>query len=206
MASVHRRATGRAVYAGYDVAEVRRAIRRKEEPSYQGTFTGARRYVLQTFATTESAAMKKRVSQYLVSGDCPECNGKRLRSEALSVTFAELDITELSRLPLKRLDACSRLSRTDTRRSRTHRRGTSEKSSSSSASSRTFAPVIAMMLDLALGTCRSSAARRRSRPASSSAFRLRQVRSNVSASCTSSTSRRPGSSRDTEPCCARSSD
>src|ERR1700712_5236528 len=31
------------VYAGYDAAEVKRAIRRKEEPSYQGTFTGARR-------------------------------------------------------------------------------------------------------------------------------------------------------------------
>ena len=29
------------VYAGYDAAEVKRALRRKEEPSYQGTFTGA---------------------------------------------------------------------------------------------------------------------------------------------------------------------
>ena len=36
-------------------AEVKRALRRKEEPSYQGTFTGARKYVLQTFATTQSA-------------------------------------------------------------------------------------------------------------------------------------------------------
>ena len=31
------------VYAGYDASEVRRAIKRKEEPSYQGTFTGARK-------------------------------------------------------------------------------------------------------------------------------------------------------------------
>lgn len=38
------------VYAGYDLAEVKRALRRKEEPSYQGTFTGAKRYVMQTFA------------------------------------------------------------------------------------------------------------------------------------------------------------
>jgi excinuclease ABC subunit A len=51
------------VYAGYELAEVKRALRRKEEPSYQGTFTSARRYVLQTFATTESAAMKKRVAR-----------------------------------------------------------------------------------------------------------------------------------------------
>ncbi len=59
------------VYAGFTAQEVRQAIKRKEEPSYQGTFTSARRYVLQTFATTESAAMKKRVARYLVSSECP---------------------------------------------------------------------------------------------------------------------------------------
>src|SRR5215207_7678876 len=37
------------VYAGYERDEVRRALKRKEEPSYTGTFTGARKYVLQTF-------------------------------------------------------------------------------------------------------------------------------------------------------------
>ena len=91
------------VYAGYDAAEVRRALRRKEEPSYQGTFTGARKYVLQTFATTESAMMKRRVAQFLQTSDCPVCHGKRLRPEALSVTFAGMDIAEISRLPLKRM-------------------------------------------------------------------------------------------------------
>ena len=48
-----------------------------------GTFTGARKYVLQTFATTQSALMKKRVAQYMVSTDCPVCHGKRLQPEAL---------------------------------------------------------------------------------------------------------------------------
>ena len=91
------------VYAGYTPAEVRRALKRKEEPSYQGTFTGARKYVLQTFATTQSAMMKRRVAQYLQSSDCPVCRGKRLKPEALSVKFAGLDIAETSQLPLKRL-------------------------------------------------------------------------------------------------------
>src|SRR6201996_4289885 len=91
------------VYAGYDAAEVKRALRRKEEPSYQGTFTGARKYVLQTFATTQSAMMKRRVAQFLSSSDCPVCKGKRLKPEALSVTFAGMDIADLSRLPLKDL-------------------------------------------------------------------------------------------------------
>ena len=52
------------VYAGFTPArDAQRALKRKDEPSYQGTFTGARRYVLHTFATTQSALMKKRVSQ-----------------------------------------------------------------------------------------------------------------------------------------------
>lgn len=91
------------VYAGWDRDEVRRAIKRKEPPSYMGTFTGARRYVLETFAKTESASMKKRVSRYMVSGECATCHGKRLRPEALSVKFAGLDIADMSRVPLKRL-------------------------------------------------------------------------------------------------------
>lgn len=91
------------VYAGLSPAEARRALKRKEEPSYQGTFTGARRYVLETFANTQSAMMKNRVAQYMLSAECPECHGKRLRKESLSVRFAGLDIAEMSRLPLKRL-------------------------------------------------------------------------------------------------------
>jgi excinuclease ABC subunit A len=93
------------VYAGYTPAETRRALKRKEEPSYMGTFTGARKYVLQTYATTQSAMMKRRVAQFLSSDDCPVCKGKRLKAEALTVKFAGLDIAEMSRLSLKKLDA-----------------------------------------------------------------------------------------------------
>jgi excinuclease ABC subunit A len=44
----------------------------------------------------------------MVSAECPLCHGKRLRKEALSITFAGLDIAELSALPLKRLAALIR--------------------------------------------------------------------------------------------------
>lgn len=91
------------VYAGFNRQEVKQALRRKEEPSYQGTFTGAKKYVLQTFATTQSALMKKRVAQYMIGTDCPMCQGKRLKPESLAVKFAGYDIAEISRLPLKRL-------------------------------------------------------------------------------------------------------
>jgi excinuclease ABC subunit A len=91
------------VYAGLTPEETRQALKRKDTPSYQGTFTGVRRYVMQTFANTESASMKKRVARYMVGLACPMCRGKRLRPEALAVTFAGLDITEVSRMPLERL-------------------------------------------------------------------------------------------------------
>jgi excinuclease ABC subunit A len=70
------------------------------EPSYQGTFTGARRYILHTFTHSQSALMKKRVSQFMRGSPCPLCEGKRLKREALSVTFAGYDIGELSQMPL----------------------------------------------------------------------------------------------------------
>ncbi len=91
------------VYSGYTAQEVRKALKRKDEPSYQGTFTSARRHVLHTFATTQSPLMKKRALQYMLSRECPLCKGKRLRRESLSVKFAGLDITDISRLPLARL-------------------------------------------------------------------------------------------------------
>ena len=91
------------VYAGFTPKETRAALRSKMEPSYMGTFTSARNYVLQTFATTQSALMRKRVARYMTASLCPQCHGKRLKREALSVTFMGLDIGELSRLPLSQV-------------------------------------------------------------------------------------------------------
>jgi excinuclease ABC subunit A len=91
------------VYAGFTHAEVKRAIRRKEEPSYMGTFSGAKAYLLHTFSETQSALMKKRVLKYMISAPCPVCGGKRLRPESLSVHFAGMDIMEMARLPIKKL-------------------------------------------------------------------------------------------------------
>jgi excinuclease ABC subunit A len=88
------------VYAGLTPAQTREALKHKREPSYMGTFTGARRYVLHTFTHSQSALMKKRVSQFMVGSACPLCEGKRLTRAALSVTFAGYDIGDLARMPL----------------------------------------------------------------------------------------------------------
>ncbi|ONH55673.1 excinuclease ABC subunit A [Pseudomonas cedrina] len=91
------------VYAGFTPAQTRDALKRKLEPSYQGTFSGARRYILHTFSHTQSALMKKRVSQFMQGSACPLCEGKRLTKAALSVKFAGVDIGELSQLSLAQL-------------------------------------------------------------------------------------------------------
>jgi excinuclease ABC subunit A len=91
------------VYAGLTPAQTRDALKRKLEPSYQGTFTGARRYILHTFTHSQSALMKKRVSQFMQGSPCPLCEGKRLNKTALSVKFAGVDIGELSQMSLLQL-------------------------------------------------------------------------------------------------------
>jgi len=140
------------VYAGYDASEVRRALKKKEEPSYMGTFTGARRYVLQTFATTHSDLMKKRVSRYLVSTDCPGCGGKRLRREALAVTFEGRDIAETSALPLKELTAVFRPYVDGTVAGRSARQGEHpEKVLATQRIAQDFEARLSVLLDLGLG-------------------------------------------------------
>ena len=91
------------VYPGFTPREVKQALKSKIEPGYMGTFIGARKYVMTTFASSQSQLMKKRVSRFMLSTECPECKGKRLRKESLRVKFAGLDIADISRLPMMQL-------------------------------------------------------------------------------------------------------
>jgi excinuclease ABC subunit A len=91
------------VYPGLNREQVQKAIKNKVPPDYMGTFTGVKRHVMHTFANTQSQLMKKRAAQFMLSSECPVCNGRRLRVKSLSVKFAGLDITEMSRQPLEQL-------------------------------------------------------------------------------------------------------
>ncbi|CAB0693953.1 excinuclease ABC subunit UvrA [Corynebacterium diphtheriae] len=91
------------VYSRMTLAEAQAAKKAGAEPSYSGTYVGAKRYVLDTFANTKSASMKRKVAQFLTSIPCPSCHGKRIKTEALSVTFAGVDIADFSQLPLHEL-------------------------------------------------------------------------------------------------------
>ena len=138
------------VYAGFTPAETRRALKRKEEPSYMGTFTSARRHVLHTFATTHSARMKARVAPFVSSAACPECHGKRLQRASLAVTYHGLDIAEMSRLPLHRLAAALRTG-PDARGHGDGTRGHPERAVAAKRIIEDIAGRVATVLDLGLG-------------------------------------------------------
>jgi excinuclease ABC subunit A len=70
---------------------------------YQGTYQSARRYVLHTLATTQSATLRRKALQHVEIRPCPTCGGAGLRPEALAVTVAGATIAELTALPLTAL-------------------------------------------------------------------------------------------------------
>ncbi|WP_314093989.1 excinuclease ABC subunit UvrA [Microbacterium foliorum] len=93
------------VFTDRGPAQVRKAVAAGVEPSYMSTFVGVKQYVLNTFAHSKSAKMREKAASYMVSVRCPLCEGRRLKPEALAVTFAGLDITEMAALPLADLAA-----------------------------------------------------------------------------------------------------
>ena len=139
------------VYPGYSPEETRRARKRRESPNYMGTFTGVKRHVLHTFATTHSPLMKRRVAQYMLGQDCPTCRGKRLRPASLAVTFAGLDIAEMSRLPLKQLAARLAPFAQGTARKQAHDQAHPEQALVARRLAEDLAARLAVLLDLGLG-------------------------------------------------------
>ncbi|WP_435602021.1 excinuclease ABC subunit UvrA [Streptomyces sp. bgisy130] len=76
-----------------------RDVGRIQRP-YKGQYMSARRYVLHTFADSKSETLRKRVQGFMVAEPCPVCAGRRLRPEALAVTFEGRDIAALAGMPL----------------------------------------------------------------------------------------------------------
>ncbi len=70
---------------------------------YQGTYMSAAVYVRHTFATTNSATLRKRVAQFMDVANCTVCQGKRLKTASLSVKFAGYDIAQLTHISLSEL-------------------------------------------------------------------------------------------------------
>ncbi|MBB6219844.1 excinuclease ABC subunit A [Rhizobium leguminosarum] len=140
------------VYPGLSHDQVQRAIKRKDEPSYMGTFSSARRHVTHSFATTQSAMMKKRAARYMISSACPLCEGKRLRKESLSVTFEGLDYAEINRLPMAAFkDIFSPYANVDAGKLKTMRKEHPEKAMVVQRIAADLCRRLSVLLDLGLG-------------------------------------------------------
>jgi excinuclease ABC subunit A len=139
------------VYPGYTPAQTQAALKRKEPPNYMGTFTSAKRHTLHTFANTQSALMKKRALQYMLSTECPTCHGKRLRPESLAVTFAGLDIADFTRLPLKQVAALLRPYATGNARPNAQANAHPEQVETARRITADLVARLAVLLDLGLG-------------------------------------------------------
>ncbi|MBS1102566.1 excinuclease ABC subunit UvrA [Gluconobacter sp. Dm-62] len=98
------------VYPGRTHAQVMDAIKRGIPSDYNGTFSGARRYVLHTFTQSQSEKMRKRAASFMVSAPCPVCHGQRLNPDALRVTFDGLNIADFSKRTLEDIAASLRTS------------------------------------------------------------------------------------------------
>ncbi|WP_434085208.1 excinuclease ABC subunit A [Mixta hanseatica] len=92
------------VFSGLNAEQRKAAIAAGMEPSYNGTYTSARRYVLQSYASGKES-VKKRLAPFVTIASCPACHGKRLNQHALSVKFAGYNIAELGELTVTQLRA-----------------------------------------------------------------------------------------------------
>ncbi|MBV7403234.1 excinuclease ABC subunit UvrA [Enterobacter sp. ENT03] len=92
------------IFMGLNAEQRREAIAAGTEPAYTGTYTSARKYLLQSFSGGKES-VKKRLSRFITVASCNECHGKRLNRDALAYTFAGRDIAEMGELTITQLRA-----------------------------------------------------------------------------------------------------
>ncbi|MCW2928788.1 MAG: excinuclease subunit [Thermoleophilia bacterium] len=72
---------------------------------YQGTFQSARRHVLRTLGSSQSAQQRRRALRFVETRACETCGGAGIRADALTVTFLGRSIGELGAMELGELVA-----------------------------------------------------------------------------------------------------
>ncbi|MEO0021932.1 MAG: excinuclease ABC subunit UvrA [candidate division WOR-3 bacterium] len=71
------------------------------EYTWQDRYEGLVPYLERVYRETESEARREWVEQFMSVLPCPECNGTRLKPEALAVKIAGLNIAEVTRMSVK---------------------------------------------------------------------------------------------------------
>jgi len=83
--------------------------------TFRAPFEGVIGNLQRRYNETNSEYMREKISEFMSERLCPECNGARLRKEALSVTVDGVNIVEVTKWPvLRTLDWVERLGGSDT--------------------------------------------------------------------------------------------
>ncbi len=76
---------------------------KKSSYSWKGSYEGVLPVLDRRYHETSSAGVRTEIEKYMSVHDCTDCNGRRLRPEALSVKVAGRSIDELSRITVAEL-------------------------------------------------------------------------------------------------------
>ncbi|NLT35581.1 MAG: excinuclease ABC subunit UvrA [Gaiellales bacterium] len=77
--------------------------RRGQKRSYATRFEGIVPNLQRRYRETDSEYIREKIEEYMADRPCPACGGARLKKESLAVTVGELNIHELSLLPVNEL-------------------------------------------------------------------------------------------------------
>lgn len=76
-----------------------------ERRKYRTAFEGVINNLQRRYHETTSDWMRARIEDVMTERPCPSCKGQRLNSWALAVTVGDISITDVTTLPVKRLNA-----------------------------------------------------------------------------------------------------
>ena len=87
--------------AGPEVFRVEGQNRFGRWTHFDSNFEGIISYLERRYKETESDFVKGEIEKYMLSETCPQCQGARLKPEALGITIDGLNITEVTTLSIK---------------------------------------------------------------------------------------------------------
>ncbi|MBD5560047.1 MAG: excinuclease ABC subunit UvrA [Clostridia bacterium] len=91
-----------AILYGTDGEKLTIPYKEGSSRTYSASFEGVIPNLERRYRETSSEYMKREIESYMIETPCPECGGRRYKPEALAVRIGDLNIAELSELPISR--------------------------------------------------------------------------------------------------------
>jgi excinuclease ABC subunit A len=76
---------------------------RKSSYEWQGGYEGVVPLLERRYKDTDSQAVRTEIEKYMAARTCPDCNGRRLRPEALAIRIGDRSIDQLSEMSVEAL-------------------------------------------------------------------------------------------------------